>query len=62
MDISLKKRVGDLDGGQKRKDRRERKTKTDILAFQEMMCVHRDINITMKRVLLIHKLKVQNSR
>lgn len=53
----------DLDGGEERKDRRERKTKTDkILAFQEMMCVHRDINITMKRVLLIHELKVQDSR
>lgn len=54
--------MGDLDGGEERKDRRERKTKTDkILAFQEM-CVHRDINRATKHVLLIHKLEVQDSR
>lgn len=52
-----------MDGGEERKDRRERKTETDkILAFQEMMCVHRDINRTTKHVLLIHELEVQDSR
>lgn len=48
---------------EEKKERQKRKeNKTDkIPAFQEMMCTHKDINIAMKCVLLIHKFQVQNT-